>query len=367
MIQPPPPHRRALLLLAAAALPLAPLAAQEAQPPSDPPAEEEPAPDPPAKAKAPPVTIEAPPPPQTEAEDPMPPGFERTPAPPVQAAPPAAPGDAAPAEGTIADPLPAETLPVEVLPEAEPMPGAEAYPVEVLPEKQTEDGGSALPLVLVGLLAVAALAFLLLRGRRRRRLFVADEVETDYEEVAAPAARSAEPEPKVLKPEPVPPPEVIPLGIAAEDARPWLDLELHPVRAGVIDGEARVEFQLDVRNQGSAPAQGVRISTFMRPAEGGAGRPEGRELPETTIEAGDGKRIESSVGLPTAGMGLDSLLPVVVAEARYRLQDGSEGRTAASFAVGLPDGGELAHFAVDEPSGLHEGVEARPLGEPERV
>ena len=373
MIQPPKPHRRALLLLAAAALPLAPIAAQEAQQPADPPADEAPA-QPAPKAKASPVTIEAPPPPKAEAppepaqkatpapepEAGIPPGFERTPAPPV------APGDPAPAEGTVADPLPADALPVEVLPEPEAVPEAEDYPVEVLPERQMEDGGSALPLILVGLLAVAALAFLLLRGRGRRRVFVADEVEADYEPVAAPAARATRPEPKVLTPEPPPPPEVIPLGIAAEDARPWLDLELHPLRAGVVDGEVRVEFQLAVRNQGSAPARSVRISTFMRPAGARSAHPEGDELPETTIEAGSGKRIESSVELPTALVGTDSLLPIVVAEARYRLPDGSEGRTAASFAVGLPDGGELARFAVDEPSGLHEGVEALPLGEPER-
>jgi hypothetical protein len=35
--------------------------------------------------------------------------------------------------------------------------------------------------------------------------------------------------------------------------------------------------------------------------------------------------------------------------------------------VGLPDGEELAHFAIHTPSGLHEGVEARALGEPERA
>jgi hypothetical protein len=53
--------------------------------------------------------------------------------------------------------------------------------------------------------------------------------------------------------------------------------------------------------------------------------------------------------------------PVVVAEARYRLPDGSEGRTTASYAVGVPDGDDLAHFSIDNPSGLHEEVVARQM------
>jgi hypothetical protein len=85
------------------------------------------------------------------------------------------------------------------------------------------------------------------------------------------------------------------------------------------------------------------------------------------VDAGGGERIETAVTLPTPRIGSDSLLPVVVAEARYRLSDGSEGRTSAAFAVGVPIEGELAHFDVENPSGLHEGVEAWPLGEVERV
>ena len=60
---------------------------------------------------------------------------------------------------------------------------------------------------------------------------------------------------------------------------------------------------------------------------------------------------------------------MVVADARYTLPDGSEGRTHASFAVGVAEGeGEaLAPFPIDRSSGLSENVEARLHGEPERV
>ncbi|WP_167737519.1 hypothetical protein, partial [Sphingomonas parva] len=159
-------------------------------------------------------------------------------------------------------------------------------------------------------------------------------------------------------------------------ARPWLELLVRPVRAGVEGDEARVEFALDVANQGDAPAQDVRVSTWMFPA--GTRQENAMErmlierdgdgaLPPTTIDAGHGQRIEASVALSRGEIGSDAVLPVVVAEARYRLPDGREGRTAASFAVGVPDGEELAHFDLAQPSGLHEGVEARALGEPERV
>jgi hypothetical protein len=57
----------------------------------------------------------------------------------------------------------------------------------------------------------------------------------------------------------------------------------------------------------------------------------------------------------------------VVADARYRLPDGSEGRTAASFIVGRADAsGDLGAFALDD-SGMHEEIEARLYGEPERA
>ena len=91
------------------------------------------------------------------------------------------------------------------------------------------------------------------------------------------------------------------------------------------------------------------------------------DTPPVTIGAGESRTMQASVALPTAEVDGDAVLPVVVADARYRLPDGSEGRTSASFAVGVPDGEELAHFGIDNPSGLHEGVVARPLGEPERV
>jgi hypothetical protein len=149
---------------------------------------------------------------------------------------------------------------------------------------------------------------------------------------------------------------------------------MRPVRAGVVNGEgARVEFELTVDNSGSGPAEEVRVSTWMlaagaTDAEQALIAPAGHaDTPSVTIAAGEARTMEASVGLPAGEVSGDSVLPVVVAEVTHRLADGTTAHTTARFAVGVPDGEELAHFSTDNPSGLHEGVVARELGEIERA
>jgi hypothetical protein len=374
---PTPLARAAALLLAAAALPLTPVIAQE----TDPPAEATSPPDattsiPPPEATTPvqeETTTVAPP---TEAETAAtPPARTRAPvrtttrrttttrttrAPatvivpaPVGVAPVPVPADTLPPVATTPLPPPvAQTPPLEVLPEVPPAP--------VTTTVETEDSrDSLLPWLLAGLLLVGALAFFALR--RRRRTDVYDDVREVYE--PAPAAVA----PVAAAPIVTPVDSVTPAG------RPELDLAMRPVRAGVSGSDARVEFELTVGNNGPVAAEDVRISTWMLAA--GSSEAESAlivprdhaDTPPVRIGAGEARTLQASVALPTAEVEGDAVLPVVVADARYRLPDGSEGRTSASFAVGVPDGEELAHFGIDNPSGLHEGVVARPLGEPERV
>jgi len=148
---------------------------------------------------------------------------------------------------------------------------------------------------------------------------------------------------------------------------------MRPVRAGTSEDEARVEFELTVGNTGSVPARDVQVSTWM--VAGGEGTDMERSLIEAPADAshsemdiapGDGARVDGAISLPRERLH-GSVLPVIVADARYRLPDGSEGRTHASFAVGLPSGDGLAPFDADRPSGLRDDVEARLHGEPERV
>lgn len=395
MIRSPPDMKTPALLLAAAILPLAPLLAQDATPAEDPPAAEAPA-EPKAKAEpaqpsekaaprpdaAAPVTIPAPQAPSAEADPPPAAPRATTAAPaPVQSYPstnlPPLPVPGGDTPG-IPAPSPDAALTTEILPEPE--------PVEVEPLRNvqaTESGRSPLLLILLaGALLVAALAFFLLRRRRR----VPSVVHERREERTESLTESLAPEP-VAVPAPVAAPVVptmagpvaavaaaAPVAAAvAQEGRPDLELALRAIRAGVTDSEAQVEFELIVENRGTATALDLRISTFLfasgpeqeteiarllvERAEHGEA-----ELPRTDLEAGMGKSIEASVELSTANVQGSSVLPIVVAEARYRLPNGTQERKSASYAVGLPDGEELARFATDNPSGLHEGVEARPLG-----
>ena len=451
----PTPLRRAALLLAAAALPLAPLAAQDTQPPADAPVDQTPTPTPvptptqPVEPATDPVTPTATTTQIPESEDagtvaPAPAATRAapraaprsapartirvtTPAPSIVAAP-----VAPPATGAL--PAPDPNLAVgatEILPEPQPLPETAGAP----PPAATEQGGvgSILPWIL-GALALGALALLLLRRRRRRDDVYHDEVYEEAHEPLPVAHVDPVDEAPVVAPSVLPvagaPIAAAPAAVAAmsdgdsasldrgdgyarygEDAdspdegdrhaaataavgaaalggvalgtagaataetgRPRLDLLMKPVRAGVTGDEARVEFELAVTNHGDAAARDVRVSTWMVAAGASSEmeralieHPEPETLPDTTIEAGAGRRIEAEVTLPTAQVKGDAVLPVVVAEARYRLPDGSEGRTSASFAVGVPDGEELAHFAIDNPSGLHDEVVARALGEPEHA
>jgi hypothetical protein len=359
--------RAAALLLAAAALPLIPAVAQEAQPSAEPPAAETPPAattsiPPPAEVPGPAVPVQTAPQAETAAPAPAndteaapPPARARTTttrrtttrtvarAPVAVVAPaPVAVAPALPAEAAPLPPPVAQTPPPEILPEAAPAPAM--APAE-------DNRASFLPWLLAGLLLVGALAFFALRRRRRTEVY--DDV---YEEpVVAPVAAAA------------------PVIAETPAGRPELDLEMRPVRAGVSGEDARVEFELTVGNRGGVAAEDVRISTWMLASgatEAERALIEPRDHADTapvTIAAGETRTVEASVALPTSEVEGDAVLPVVVADARYRLPDGSEGRTSASFAVGVPDGEELAHFGIDNPSGLHEDVVARPLGEVERV
>jgi hypothetical protein len=266
-------------------------------------------------------------------------------------------------------PLPppvAQTPPVEVLPETPPAP--------VVTTVETRDSrDSFLPWLLGGLVLLGALAFFALR--RRRPIAVHDE--RVYEPAPAPVVAPLAAAPIVPAPTDDLPvasaPLVTPVESVVPAGRPELDLTMRPRRAGVSGSDARVEFELTVGNSGPVAAENVRISTWMLAA--GSSEAESAlivprdhaDTPPVTIGAGESRTMEASVALPTAEVAGDAVLPVVVADARYRLPDGSEGRTSASFAVGVPDGDGLAHFGIENPSGLHEGVVAKPLREPQRV
>jgi len=329
----------------------------------------------------------------------------RATAPARRAAPAPAPVARAP---VTAAPAPA---PEAVAPIAEtlPPPPVVAEPVAAPVETEAAGTGSILPWLIGGALLIGALAFFLAMRRRRTGDEVYEETAYEapapvYEEPAIAAAPVAEPmfvrpavEPAFVAPavaaaaEADAPAEAVAAeDVSVDDAdqadvdalaadsdpvagRPWLEFLLRPVRAGTSQDDTIVQFELTVGNTGSLPAKDVRISTWMFAAGPGTDMersliepPADATVSEIDIAAGDGTRVDGEMSLPKAGH-TDTILPVLVADARYRLPDGSEGRTSASFAVGLPDGDGIAPFQLDRATGLIESVEARLHGEPTRT
>lgn len=156
--------------------------------------------------------------------------------------------------------------------------------------------------------------------------------------------------------------------------RPWLEFGLRPIRAGTSEEEALVDVELTVGNAGDTPARDVRISTFMlADAEDSemerllTGNGSGSAVPPVTIAPGDGTRVDAHLAVPKGEMGR-TFNPVVVAEARYTLPDGREGRTSAAFRVGrsAPAAEGVGAIGASRPH-MVEDVEAELIGAPERA
>lgn len=148
--------------------------------------------------------------------------------------------------------------------------------------------------------------------------------------------------------------------VAEETSRPWIDVGLRPIRAGATDDGAQVELELTVSNSGNQPARDVRVSTWMladaRSSDNEQALIQARDHAQTAafdLAPGADRSVDTTLGLPRAAVN-GSFRPLVVAEARYPLPDGTEGRIAATFEVGQGD--DVAPIATD---GMHEDVGAR--------
>ncbi len=344
---------------------------------------------------------------------------------PVASRPAPAPARAAPA---VAAPTPAPEATVPT-PEPSATPIAAPTPTEVAVAPvavdnatetrapTTESNGPPWLLIILGVLVLAGIATFLMSRRRRaepdahREPVATDPLTEPYVEpvvvapvVAAPIVETEAESESFVPATQAETPTVLaatePVDVAAavaEDAsveepeaadvaaltaaapagdRPWLELAMRPIRAGTNVDQALVEIELTVANAGTVQAEDVRISTFMLPA--GADGEMDRLLSQSrvdaaveslTIPAGEGTRVDATLALPRAELMANDAThfqPVVVADARYRLPDGGEGRTSASFVVGIASDGDLGLFELDRPV-LREDVEARLYRDPARV
>ncbi len=311
---------------------------------------------------------------------------------------------------------PVQTAPEPLPPQVESAPAPEAAaPVtaDTTTTRQTSSTGIAWPWLLGGIaLVIAGIAvFLLSRRRRNDEATTTDPVYVEptpvaaapivtrepviVEPVAAPDAAAIVPpaderiDPRVVPPaiEPVVAEQEAELADASTDDlagvadaaapvthRPWIELGLRPVSAGTTEEEAMVDFELTVGNSGDTEARNVRISSFMLADEA-----EGTEMermlverradtivPPVSIEPGDGTRVDAHLAVPKGDLGR-VFNPVVVAEARYTLPDGSEARTAAAFRIGRPayEGG-IGAIGASRPH-VTDDLAAELYGQPEHA
>ncbi|PKP92806.1 MAG: hypothetical protein CVT77_07515 [Alphaproteobacteria bacterium HGW-Alphaproteobacteria-16] len=341
-----------------------------------------------------------------------------------RAAAPAAQPASAPAEpqvtdeaAPVADPAPVVAAPVAA-PPVETL-ETSAAPAAVAPDAAPQGNNSTIWLIVAALGGLAVVVAGIAMMRRRRPVeaapaYVADE-QVSF--VADPEAAVPVPTPTVA-PDPIaaapafiaPRPVAAPLQTArpkpvaaeersglqhpelvepeAEDvaaiigerapqgSRPHLELGMRPTRAGVGRRDAIVEFELTIANSGGLPAEDVRVGAFML----GAGSATSSEIermlvsppvdsivPAERIAPGDGTRLDAAVTLPRDQVealveASDGFTPVLVADARYRLPDGREGRTAAAFTIGRvhDDGGaELVPIALHDDPSMYDDIEAR--------
>lgn len=270
---------------------------------------------------------------------------------------------------------------------------------------QQADGASPMWLILAGLGAIAAViaAIALLRRRRHDADYDTDEAPVAVTEYAAAPVAEYEPRP-VAHPAAIAPVATAPAfaaptprhepevhaslenaslhrpdpadidavlgGAAPHGDRPQLELAMRPLRAGVTRNEGVVEFELTVANAGGVEAQDVRIGAYMLNGDARDSAmermlidpPADAVVEADAIAPGDGTRVDAAVTLPRGAVAHDhaGFTPLVLADARYRLPDGSEGRTAAAFAIGRVDGGEaLVPIDVANGPAMYNDIEAR--------
>jgi hypothetical protein len=290
---------------------------------------------PPTVSAPPPVTTQPAPGQPRPAPIQRPVAGQRRPVAPPVAAPATTQVAPAPVQG--ATPLPAEPAPEQ--PKAEP----KAAPIPV-----NEIGGGfpwyyGIP---VALLALLVLAFL--RQRRRNRA-IHEATALAEEERDASAVEHVRPEPQ---------------------PRPWLELDLKAERLSSTDAESLVQFELEVINNGAAPARNVRIDVKMFNAGeqqdqeiGAFFKTAGRESTKCNlpgIRAGQTGVIKGEVAMAREEMRaviLDNrylFIPVIAVNALYDYGDGQTGQTSKSYVVGreLEQAGEKAEkmgaFRVDQ-------------------
>jgi hypothetical protein len=158
--------------------------------------------------------------------------------------------------------------------------------------------------------------------------------------------------------------------------RARLTLVLHPRRAGLNLLSATVEAELEVRNLGTVPATAIRVGVALTGAGPGQegdvaavfATPVGRTaVPPFALAPGEMRRVRIVAALPRTEIrpleagGRAMFVPVVAVNLLYDA-GGSEGQSAAAFAVGVErvDSAKLVPFWFDQPARMYDALGVRP-------
>jgi hypothetical protein len=256
---------------------------------------------------------------------------------PARSAPRIAPPPVTTAGRTLSTDLPPVSAGSATLAGAAPEPGfssgAEIAPAALAPAQKA----SLWPWLLLAAVVGGGAAFLL--WRRRSREAVAGGAEFDLR-------RELEPQPRPETPPP-PPPTATPVGIISTRLRPWIDIAFVPLGCIVDDQNISVEFEVQIRNSGTAPARDILVEASMFNASATQEQDLGNFFGKPI---GQGERIEAlpplqSVTIRTALVaprkniqlfelaGRQVFVPIVAFNALYRW-GGGRGQTAVSYLLG---------------------------------
>jgi hypothetical protein len=161
--------------------------------------------------------------------------------------------------------------------------------------------------------------------------------------------------------------------------RPWIEIDFKPARAAATATEAKVQFELVLRNTGSAPARNVRIEVRMF----NAGPHQEREINDFYAEPVRERtppalpalppkteaQLTSAVAMPNEAVreveiqGRRLFIPTVAFNIVYDWGNGKTGQTSASYLVGreaeIP-AAKMGGFRLDLGPRLYRSVGQRP-------
>ncbi|MEO6433427.1 MAG: hypothetical protein ABIO29_05575 [Sphingomicrobium sp.] len=189
-----------------------------------------------------------------------------------------------------------------------------------------------------------------------------------------PPAPTAEPAPQPA-PAPRPPVDPATMGLVSTRLRPWVEVEIEPLRCIVNHDSVTIEVELTLFNSGSLPARAILLEAAIL----NAGAKQDDDIAYFLANpVGAGKRASSLPPLKKAVVrskittalkdaqqyeieGRMVYVPILAVNVIYNWPTG-EGQTGAAFIVGREtQGARLAPFRLDRGDGIYEPLATRPL------